>query len=146
AAKATLSAERLWTGKFSAPVAARISARFGLRRMVNGKLLADYFHSGLDYAAPTGTPVKAPARGKVILAARGFRLHGNTVALDHGQGVVTFYLHLAKVLVKPGQVVKAGQVVGRVGQSGRASGPHLHFSLYVQEVAANPFYWYSRTF
>jgi lysostaphin len=146
AAKATLSAERLWTGRFSPPVAARVSSRFGLRRMVNGKLLADYFHSGIDYAAPTGMPVKAPARGKVILAARGFRLHGNIVALDHGQGVVTFYLHLKTVLVKPGQVVKAGEVLGRVGQSGRASGPHLHFSLYVQEVAANPLYWYSRTF
>lgn len=146
AAKETLSAERLWKDRFQAPVKSRISAGFGLRRIVNGKLLTDYFHSGLDYAAGIGTPVRAPAPGRVVLARPGFRLHGNTVAIDHGQGVVTFYIHLQKIGVKEGETVKAGQVVGAVGQSGRANGPHLHFSLYVNQTAANPLDWFARTF
>ncbi len=145
-AKTALSADRQWSGRFTAPVKARVTAGFGLRRVVNGKLLSDYFHSGIDYAAPLGEPVRATAPGKVILAATGFRLHGNTICLDHGQGVVSFYIHLQKVLVKPGQVVEAGRVIGKVGQSGRASGPHLHFSVYVQQVAANPWYWFSQSF
>jgi len=145
-AKATISPKRMWMGRFTRPAKARVTAGFGLRRVVNGKLLTDYFHSGIDYAAPLGTPVKATAPGKVILAATGFRLHGNTVCIDHGQGVVSFYIHLQKVLVKPGQIVAAGETIGKVGQSGRASGPHLHFGIYVQEVAANPVYWLSQSF
>jgi lysostaphin len=145
AAKETVSGTQLWTGHFVRPSAYRTSSAFGLRRMVNGRLLTDYFHSGLDYAAPLGSPIVATARGRVIIAEqKGWRLHGNMVAIDHGQGVVSFYIHMSKVLVKHGQIVDAGQVIGKVGATGRASGPHLHFSLYVNGDATSPSEWYTR--
>ncbi|HEY9788393.1 MAG TPA: M23 family metallopeptidase [Candidatus Obscuribacterales bacterium] len=146
AAKATLSCQRHWRTNFVRPSKARVSSGFGLRRVVNGKLLKDYFHSGLDFAGGLGSPVAACAPGKVIIARTGWRLHGNTVAIDHGQGVVSFYIHLSKVLVKEGEIVKRGQLIGKIGQTGRASGPHLHFSIYVNKVAANPNYWFASAF
>ncbi len=146
AAKAALSDDRLWQGCFSPPSTARVSAGFGLKRMVNGRLLKDYFHSGIDYAAFLGAPVRACADGTVVLTGLGFRLHGNTIAIDHGQGVVSFYIHLQKILVKKGQLVKQGQQIATTGRSGRATGPHLHYSLYVNQVAANPNDWFKRSF
>jgi murein DD-endopeptidase MepM/ murein hydrolase activator NlpD len=146
AAKETVSDAQLWKGKFQRPSPARTSSAFGLRRMVNGRLLKDYFHSGLDYAGGLGSPVYATQRGRVLIAAnKGWRLHGNTVAIDHGQGVVSFYIHLSKVLVKPGQMVDAGEQIGKIGSTGRASGPHLHFSLYVNGDATSPSEWYTRS-
>jgi len=146
-AKATVSVERHWSKNFNVPSKARVSAGFGLRRIVNGKLLPDYFHSGLDYAGFQGSPIYACAPGTVILASTGvFKLHGNCVALDHGQGVVSFYIHMQKLNVKLGQNVAAGQTIGAVGQTGRANGPHLHFSIYCNKVASNPKQWYSKAF
>lgn len=145
-AKETLSQTRSWNKSFTVPSKARISSVFGMRRIVNGKLLDDYFHSGIDYAGHMGSPVYATAPGTVILATRGYKLHGNIIAIDHGQGVVSFYLHLQQFTVKLGEKVKAGQEIGKVGQTGRASGPHLHFSIYVNKVAANPTYWYSKVY
>jgi murein DD-endopeptidase MepM/ murein hydrolase activator NlpD len=146
AAKETVTDHQLWKGHFVRPSQARTSSQFGLRRMVNGRLLQDYFHSGLDYAGGLGSPVLASQRGRVIIAAnKGWRLHGNCVAIDHGQGVISFYIHLSKVLVKPGQMVDAGTLIGKVGATGRASGPHLHFSLYVNGNATSPSEWYTRT-
>lgn len=143
AAKTTVSGERYWTKNFNVPSKARVSTGFGLRRIVNGKLLPDYFHSGLDYAGFQGSPIFACAPGKVILASSGvFKLHGNCVAIDHGQGVVSFYIHMLKLNVKLGQKVAAGQLIGQVGQTGRANGPHLHFSIYCNGVASNPKHWY----
>jgi murein DD-endopeptidase MepM/ murein hydrolase activator NlpD len=144
-AKATVSAERMWSGKFDRPSHAHTSAPFGIRRIVNGKLLPDYFHSGLDFAAGMGSPIYATAPGTVVLAQGGgvFKLHGNMVAIDHGQGVVSFYIHMKKVLVKQGQVVKQGEEIGLVGQTGRANGPHLHFSIYVNQVASSPLQWFA---
>lgn len=141
-ARHTISDQKFWTGAFQRPSPARISSTFGVRRMVNGKLLDDYFHSGIDYAGAQGSPVKATQTGRVLIAHTGWRLHGGTVAIDHGQGVVSFYIHLSKVLVKEGQMVKVGEDIGKVGATGRASGPHLHFSLYVSGNATNPNYWY----
>jgi len=142
-AKATVSSERHWTKNFNVPSKARVSTAFGLRRIVNGKLLPDYFHSGLDYAGFLGSPIYACAPGTVILASSGvFKLHGNCVALDHGQGVVSFYIHMLKLNVKQGQKVEAGQLIGAVGQTGRANGPHLHFSIYCNGVASDPRHWY----
>lgn len=146
AAKKTVSSEQLWTGQFQRPSKARTSSQFGLRRIVNGKLLSDYFHSGLDFAGATGSPVVAPEKGKVLIARTGWRLHGGTVALDHGQGVITFYIHLSKLNVKEGDVVEAGQVIGKIGSTGRASGPHLHYSMYVNGDATNPLDWFAKTF
>jgi len=145
-AKATCSNQRLWRGVFLAPSKFRTSAAFGLKRVVNGKLLNDYFHSGLDFAAPMGSTISACAAGKVVLAKTGFRLHGNIVGIDHGQGVISFYLHMSKIAVKNGDEVKAGQKIGAVGQTGRATGPHLHFSIYVNQVATNPREWFNRSF
>jgi murein DD-endopeptidase MepM/ murein hydrolase activator NlpD len=146
-AKATVSAERHWTSNFTPPSKARLSSGFGMRRIVNGKLLDDYFHSGLDYAGNLGSPIAACAPGTVILASTGvFKLHGNTVAIDHGQGVVSFYIHMQKVNVKLGQKVAGGQVIGAIGQTGRANGPHLHFSIYCNNAASNPRQWYLKAF
>jgi murein DD-endopeptidase MepM/ murein hydrolase activator NlpD len=145
-AKETATDVRLWHGRFKRPSQARTSTGFGQRRIVNGHLLKDYFHSGLDFAGALGTPVVAAQRGKVILAHNGWKLHGNTVSIDHGQGVVTFYIHLSKIKVKEGDVVEAGQEIGRVGMTGRASGPHLHFSVYVNGDATNPLNWFAREF
>ena len=144
--KETLSSQRLWSNTFVVPSPARISTQFGLKRIVNGKLQPDYFHSGIDYAGGLGSPVKATAPGTVILARSGFKLHGNVICIDHGQGVVSFYLHLSKMLVKEGDTVKAGEVIGKIGQTGRANGPHLHFSLYVNQVATNPIDWYKQVY
>ena len=145
-AKATVSDERLWTGKFQPPSKARVSATFGIKRVVNGKLLDDYFHSGIDYAGGLGSPITACSDGKVVLVGRNFKLHGNCVVLDHGQGVISIYIHMSKIVVKQGQTVKMGEQIGNVGSSGRATGPHLHFSLYVNQNAANPNDWYQKAF
>ena len=146
AAKGTVSNKQYWDGTFVKPVQSRISSSFGLRRRVNGKLLTDYFHSGLDFAAATGTPVKAVQKGKVILVGRAWKLHGNTICIDHGQGVLSFYIHLSKILVKQGDIVDAGQKIGAVGSTGRANGPHLHFSIYVNHDATNPGDWFTKAF
>lgn len=146
AAKASLNPHQFWDGKFLRPSKARVSSGFGLRRRVNGVLLKDYFHSGLDFAGGTGNPVTACQAGKVIIAHHGWRLHGNTICIDHGQGVVSFYIHLSKVFVKEGDFVKAGQKIGAIGSTGRANGPHLHFSLYVNKDATNPWDWFSKQF
>jgi murein DD-endopeptidase MepM/ murein hydrolase activator NlpD len=145
-AKALLSDKRLWQGNFKLPSKFRQSAAFGMKRIVNGRLLKDYFHSGLDFAASLGTPVDACADGKVILAHKGYKLHGNIVAIDHGQGVVSFYIHLQQILVQEGDMVKAGEKIATVGQTGRANGPHLHFSIYVNKIATNPSQWFNTTF
>jgi murein DD-endopeptidase MepM/ murein hydrolase activator NlpD len=146
-AKGTVSEERLWQGNFSHPSKARQSSGFGIRRIVNGKLLDDYFHSGIDYAGFTGSPITACAPGKVILAKTGvFKLHGNTVAIDHGQGVISIYIHMQKIEVKLGDRVSQGQKIGTIGQTGRANGPHLHFSIYCNKTACNPNQWYKAAF
>lgn len=146
-AKETLSEDRLWKGKFERPVkTGRISSVFGIRRIVNGKLLKDYFHSGTDFAAPRGTPVYACGAGKVVVAKTGWRLHGNTVCLDHGQGVISIYIHMNALHVKEGNLVKSGQKIGQVGSTGRASGPHLHFGVYVNNEATNPMNWFAKSY
>lgn len=145
-AKATVSDTRRWHGVFMPPSKFRMSAGFGLRRVVNGKLLPDYFHSGLDFAAPAGSPIVACSEGKVVLAAKGYRLHGNVVAIDHGQGVVSFYIHMKTIDVKAGDDVSSGQKIGTVGATGRATGPHLHYSIYINQVATNPREWFKHAF
>lgn len=145
-AKSVLSDTKHWSGAFVLPSKARMSAGFGLRRMVNGKLLKDYYHSGVDFAGGQGSPVNSVADGVVIMAKNGWRLHGNSICIDHGQGVVSIYIHLSKVLVKEGDTVKSGQLIGRIGQTGRANGPHLHFSLYVNKHSTNPLQWFKTAF
>ncbi len=109
------------------PVDGRISGRFGRQRVYNGKPGAP--HSGTDIAAPQGTPIKAPAAGVVVFAEPTLYLTGGTVLIDHGHGVGSNFLHLSKLDVSVGQSVKQGDVIGQVGATGRATGPHLHWGL-----------------
>jgi murein DD-endopeptidase MepM/ murein hydrolase activator NlpD len=127
--------QREWLGKFHAPVDARISDDFGTRRTFNGKVQS--MHQGLDYAVPPGTPVSAANTGTVLLASPLY-FEGNCVVLDHGQGLLTLYLHLSDIKVKPGERVKSGQEIGLSGGSGRATGPHLHLAVRWQGVYLNP--------
>ncbi len=144
AAKALASPEKLWSGPFRLPAAGRVSTAYGVRRWVNGVFLGDYYHRGIDLAAAAGAPVKAPAAGRVVLAGHeheGFPVHGNVIALDHGQGVVSFYLHLSRIVVAEGAVVAAGDTIGLVGGTGAATAPHLHWGLYVDGVCVDPAPW-----
>ncbi|MBD8524565.1 M23 family metallopeptidase [Pseudomarimonas arenosa] len=112
---------------FRWPVRGRVSGHFGSQRIYNGQ--AGSAHSGLDIAAGSGTPIHAPAAGVVGFADPDLYLTGGTVLLDHGQGVSSVFLHLSKIEVKTGQRIEQGQVIGAVGATGRASGPHLHWGL-----------------
>ena len=122
--------------RFSWPVRARISGVFGSQRVLNGTPKDP--HMGLDLAAPEGTPVHAPAGGVVTLAQHDYYLTGGTVILDHGRGVSSAFIHLSRVDVKPGQVLAQGEVIGAVGKTGRATGPHLHWGLNWFETRLDP--------
>ena len=94
-------------------------------------------HSGIDIAVPKNTPIKAPANGLVVLTGNYFFM-GNAVLINHGQGLITVYCHLNRILVKPYQKVKQGQIIGYVGQTGRATGPHLHWGVRLNDTPVNP--------
>lgn len=128
--------ERFWEGKFLPPVEeVEAAGNFGRRRFLNGQPRSP--HSGEDFPAPRGTPVRAAQRGRVALA-RNFFFSGNTVVLDHGLGLYTFYGHLESLAVKEGDVVEAGALVGRVGATGRVTGTHLHWAVRVNNTRVNP--------
>lgn len=118
-----------------APVKGPLSSPFGLKRFFNGEPRAP--HSGLDFAVPTGTPVAAPAAGKVILTGDYF-FNGNTVFLDHGQGLITMYCHLSVIDVKVGDTLARGQVLGKVGATGRVTGAHLHWNVSLNDARVDP--------
>lgn len=118
------------------PVQGRISGRFGNQRVYNGTPKAP--HSGLDIAAPTGTPVKAPADGVITFADPGLYLTGGTLVLDHGHGISSVFLHLSRIDAKVGDVVKQGDVIAAVGATGRATGPHLHWGMNWFDVRIDP--------
>ncbi len=128
---------------FQWPVQGRISGRFGNARVYNGQPGAG--HSGMDIAAPTGTPVKAPAGGMVTFASPHLYLTGGTLLLDHGHGVSSNFLHLSRIDVKVGDRVESGQVVGAVGATGRATGPHLHWGMSWFDVRVDPLLVLERT-
>ena len=121
---------------FQWPVHGRISGRFGNQRVYDGTPKSP--HSGMDIAVPKGTPVHAPAAGVVTFAAPGLYLTGGTVLLDHGHGVSSNFLHLSRIGVKVGDVVKQGDVIGAVGMTGRATGPHLHWGMSWFDVRIDP--------
>ncbi|NCU73400.1 MAG: M23 family metallopeptidase [Candidatus Fonsibacter ubiquis] len=112
---------------FNKPVDGVISGIYGSQRILNGKPRSP--HLGIDYAVPKGTEIKSPADGYVSLAERGFYFTGDSIILDHGHGVSTIYAHLDEILVKKGDFIKKGQIIGKVGSTGRATGPHLHFGM-----------------
>jgi murein DD-endopeptidase MepM/ murein hydrolase activator NlpD len=114
--------------KFIWPAKGRISGVFGSQRILNGKPRAP--HTGLDIAVPTGTVLRAPAGGVVSLAQPGFYLTGGTLMIDHGHGVSSVFIHLSKIEVKVGDVVKQGQQIALTGATGRVTGPHVHWGVY----------------
>jgi murein DD-endopeptidase MepM/ murein hydrolase activator NlpD len=130
-----ITPEREWSGAFVPPVAAEVSGVFGTRRVFNGATKS--VHQGLDYRVPPGTPITAVNRGTVILA-RPLYFEGNCVVIDHGQGLLTLYLHLSELKVKEGDKVERGTEVGLSGATGRATGPHLHLAVRWQGVYLNP--------
>lgn len=126
-----------WRQTMTWPVRGRISGLFGAQRIYRGE--PGSYHSGVDVARPTGTPVTAPADGVVILVAdEPFTLEGRLLMIDHGHGLNSAFLHLSRIDVRPGQRVRQGEPVGLVGATGRATGPHLHWSLRWQEARLDP--------
>jgi murein DD-endopeptidase MepM/ murein hydrolase activator NlpD len=130
---------RYWREPFQPPVPGCVTSPFGSMRFHNGKPTGD-FHAGLDQRGAAGTPIHPVTAGVVKLVEK-YNLRGGTVAIDHGQGVETIYLHMSAFNVKEGQHVTPDDVIGYVGSTGRATGPHVHWTLYVHGEAMNPGQW-----
>jgi hypothetical protein len=127
--------EKLWDGDFRVPLdGVTTGGNFGRRRILNGQPGSP--HSGVDFPSPTGTPIHAAQSGRVALAEELF-FSGNTVVVDHGLGIYTFYGHLSEIDVKVGDALESGQVLGKVGATGRVTGPHLHWGLTVERARVN---------
>lgn len=137
AAREIRSDSQGWKQKFIWPATGRISGRFGSQRIYRGEPAS--YHSGLDVAGKTGTPFVAPADGVVTLAATSpFSLEGNLLMIDHGMGLNSAFLHCSEILVKEGDRVTQGQVIGRIGATGRATGPHLHWGMKWLDARIDP--------
>jgi len=127
--------QRLWSGPFVRPVPDEANSAFGTRSVYNGEARSP--HSGADFLSPEGRPVKAPNAGRIVLAgARYFT--GNTVIVDHGLGMFSLFAHLSEMDVKAGDTVAAGDLVGKVGATGRVTGPHLHWTVRVNGARVDP--------
>jgi hypothetical protein len=129
------ASEKLWHGRFILPLEHDFSTVFGIKRIMNEKRVS--IHRGLDIRGKMGERVKASNHGKVVLTEELF-FGGNTVIIDHGQGIYTIYMHLSAFNVQPGTIVSKGDTIGFVGTSGRATGPHLHFGVKVHNISVNP--------
>lgn len=124
--------ERYFDGTLGLPAAAPVTSRFGTRRSYNGSTY-DRFHTGTDFGGPPGSPIYAPADGRVVLVQT-LNIYGLFTVIDHGWGVYTAYAHQSESLVQVGQQISAGEVIGKIGNSGRSSGPHLHWEVWVNGV------------
>lgn len=142
AVRKTNTPVKMWDGVFIQPVEGRISTEFGMRRFVNNAPTL-YRHSGIDIAADKGVPIKAANSGKVILS-RYLTLTGNTVLIDHGYGIISWYYHMDTLSVNGGDMIEKGQIIGTVGSTGFSTGPHLHFSISVHDVFTNPWTFFKQ--
>ena len=124
------------------PVAGRRSGSFGSRRFING--VARSPHLGMDFSAPAGTPVIAAGAGRILDAGE-YLFLGRTLILDHGQGLLSLYAHLATIGAAAEAPIAAGATIGEVGMTGRATGPHLHFSVYLNTAAVDPAFFLGNT-
>jgi len=132
----TITSVRFWRGRFTSPIASDVkSDGFGFRRVINGKPRSP--HTGVDFAAAAGTPVVASNGGRVALVADHF-FGGRLIALDHGEGLYTLYMHLERIDVAEGALVERGAILGAVGSTGRATGPHLHWSAQLRRARIDP--------
>lgn len=138
------TSQRYFDGLMGLPSTGGITSQFGTRRTYNGGVL-NTFHSGTDFGGAPGSPVTAPAAGVVVLA-ESLPVRGNATLIDHGWGVLTGYWHQSEIYVSVGDVVSAGQVIGAVGSTGRATGPHLHWEMWVGGVQVDPMQWVQQTF
>ncbi len=136
--------ERSWINSLSLPAAAAMNAVFGTLRSYNGSEY-DRYHHGVDFAGAPGTSVLAAADGQVTMVDR-LQIRGNTTVIDHGWGVYTLYAHQLETLVQPGEIVASGQVIGTVGSTGRSTGPHLHWELWLNGVNVDPLQWVQEVF
>lgn len=144
ALRALRTPTRHWSGPMTKPSSGYVSSTYGNRRYYNGVFAQDYYHRGVDYAAGNGSPIYAPAAGQIALVGRvadGFVLNGNTIGIDHGQGVVSVMIHLSGFTVNEGDRVEAGQLIGYMGSTGFATGPNLHWGLYVNGTSVDPVPW-----
>lgn len=130
-----IGSDKLWDGSFILPLDNSKSTAFGTKRIINKKKIS--VHKGLDINGREGEAIKASNRGRVVLSEELF-FGGNTIILDHGQGIYTIYMHLSALNADLGDIVSKGAVVGLVGSTGRASGPHLHFGVKVANININP--------
>lgn len=137
--KDTTSPVRFWSEPFISPTPDCQNSPFGVKRMHNGTSTGDY-HKGVDLKSPSGRPIHAISGGHVQIAQM-FRLHGGTVGIDHGQGIGSIYIHMSRLNVKQGEAVKKGDTIGYVGSTGFATGPHLHWGMYVNGLPVNPNQW-----
>jgi murein DD-endopeptidase MepM/ murein hydrolase activator NlpD len=131
-----IGAHPLWNGPFLEPLNGKVTGVFGSRRVINGQPRRP--HSGEDIAAPKGTPVQAINKGTVVKTVNHF-FSGKGVVLDHGVGLFSMYFHLSEIAVKSGQNIKKGETLGKVGASGRATGPHLHWGIRLNGSRINPY-------
>lgn len=134
--KAISDDEQYWSGEFIQPVDGEITTQYGMIRYVNGSA-ASTRHSGVDLAADRGTPVQAAGNGRVLFAGY-LQLTGNTVLIEHGYGLKSWYYHMDSLNVSQDEMVKQGQIIGEVGSTGFSTGPHLHFAMSVNRVFVNP--------
>ncbi len=120
---------------FIYPIESKITSSFGTKRVYNGQLKS--YHSGTDFKAPIGTPIKAVNDGVIVISENRFYA-GNSIVIDHGQGLYSCYFHLSKMNFKEGELVKRGEIIGLSGDTGRVTGPHLHFSFRVHGIQVDP--------
>jgi len=137
--KENTSDARSWADPLAPPVTGCMTSPFGVKRLHNGKPTGEY-HGGVDQRTPEGEPIRAVAAGTVTFAKQ-FNVLGNAVGIDHGQGLESMYLHMSRLVAAPGVAVQRGDILGYAGSTGRSTGPHLHWVLYVNGINVNPAQW-----